>query len=163
MPHASPLWTIPFALALAACGDAPLRPSPGGVAARDTLVRSVDLRGRTLVLDGHDGHVEIDTAAGPATLRFVRTARGATRASAEERLEAVAFYEVEADALVQFVWASELEGTGVRATARVPPGADLVVELDRGTIRARGLGPEHARLRADSVVWDGARSPSPLD
>ena len=159
MPHASSYWSVPFALALAACGEVPVRPSPGRATVRDTLARTVDLRGRTLVLDGHDGRVEIDTAAGPATLQFVRTARGATRASAEERLASVAFYEVEADALVQFVWASELEGTDVQATARVPPGADVVVELDRGTIRAHGLAPGRAVLRADSVT----RSPSPLD
>jgi hypothetical protein len=152
-------------LALIGCGDGPLlEPSPGRVAARDTLTRSLDLRGRTLVLDGHDGSVRIraDTVE-RVELVLIRTARGLTAGSAEERLGSLALYEVEGDEVAQFVWSSRLEGTGVWAEARVPPDADLVVELDAGTIYAAGLDSARATLRADSVFRTPAALPVATD
>ena len=141
-----------------------MEPRPGREAARDTLTRSLDLRGRTLVLDGHDGAVRIRAApVERVELVLIRTARGLTMGSAAERLGSLALYEVEGDEVAQFVWTSELEGTGVWADVQVPPGADLVVELDAGTIYARGLDPERAYLRADSVVRVDALPPVVTD
>ena len=140
---------------LVGCADIPVEPTPGRVVARDTLERRLGLQGRTLVLDGHDGHVDIAVdSVEQVELVLVRSARGATRRSAHTRLETVMLYEVEGDEVAQFVWTSELAGTSLSVTARVPPGAHVVVELDAGTIRAAGLDPARTVLRADSVFYD---------
>ena len=147
-------WACSIAAGLmvgAGCAE-PVRPSPGRIAARDTLERRFVLGARTLVLDGHAGQVEVAASDSSAVrLRFVRSARGATRSSAERRLASVVLHEVLSDSLAQFVWSSDLDGTSVRVEGRVPVGARVVIDLDAGRIRADGLDAARTTLIADTI------------
>lgn len=133
-------------LGAAGCDD------PGRHAAERTTEHVVALGARTLVLDGTVGRIRVreSPAAGPATVRLTARARGATQRSAEQRLDLVEVDTAQDDALHQIVWRTALadglardgrDGAGLSADADVilPPGAPLVVHLERGTVQLSGV------------------------
>lgn len=135
-----PAALLALAVAVAACEAPASRPGRAEATADTTL--SVDLAGRTLVLDGTAGDVTLtaDSASTGATLVLTRRARGATRASAARRLAGVVVSVAADDEMEQVVWrASPAEGAGVSARVALPPGAHVVVHLDAGDVSARGL------------------------
>jgi len=150
------------AVLLAAC-EAPT-PRPGRAEATADTTLALDLRGRTLVLDGTAGDVTLtaDSSATGATLVLTRRARGATRASAARRLAGVTVSTAADDEMEQVVWrASPAEGAGVSARVTVPPDAHVVVHLDAGDVAARALvGPLDIETAIGAVRLDdhaGAR------
>jgi len=114
----------------------------GRAEATATEERTVALDGRTLVLDGFAGDVRIETdaAATGVRVRFDRRARGATEASARERMVAIRIEEAGDDELYQYVWRADGPGSGlsVDAVATVPPGARVVVRTGAGGVAADG-------------------------
>lgn len=132
--------TLAALLGLSAC-EAPLQPGRAEATADTTLVLALGTR--ALVLDGVSGDVRLvaDASAGDtATVVLRRRARGATRASARRRLEAVLVATSFDAEIQQVVWRSSLpDGTGADAQVRLPPGASVVVRLGAGSAEARGL------------------------
>ncbi|HEX8386933.1 MAG TPA: DUF4097 family beta strand repeat-containing protein [Rubricoccaceae bacterium] len=108
----------------------------------ETEERTVGLDGRTLVLDGFSGDVRVETSASVTgvRVRFDKRARGATEASARERMGAIRIEEASDDAIYQYVWrAGELTGgLSVDAVAVVPPGTKVVVRTGAGGVAADG-------------------------
>jgi len=139
---------------------------PGREVAAEQGERAVRLGDRTLVLNTPAGHVRVVGAdTEEVRVRYEREARGATAASASERLARVRLEEAQSGELVQFVADTDgLEGASVRLEAEVPRGAalvvqvgqgevtlsgvegDVVVEVRRGGIGAAGLSGRHVRL-----------------
>ena len=125
-------------LALAACEQ-------GGVNTTEATAeetRGVRLDGRELVLDGFAGDVSVTAVVGldEAEVVFTKRAMGTTEAQAEGRLEQIRIEEAGDGEMYQFVWRTDLEGTGsVDAEVRVPLATDVVVRLGAGEIAANGL------------------------
>lgn len=151
-------------LAVSGCGgDTPGGAQPdtaerevGRTEAADTQERTVSLNGRTLVLDGFAGDVRIETdARAPGVrVRFRRVARGATQASARNRLGLMRIDEAGDEEIYQYVWRAETdpsEGLSVDAVATVPPGTSVVVRLESGGVAADGLSGD-----LDVVIGSGA-------
>lgn len=123
--------------------------------------RSVRLDGRTLVLDGFAGDVTLtaDPAATEVSAQFTRRARGATDASAQERLREVTLNEAGDGELFQYVWRTQLhDGTSVDADVTLPPGATVVLRLGAGALQATGLaGSLDAEVGAGTAMLDAVR------
>lgn len=124
--------------------------------------RAVRLDGRQLVLDGFAGDVRITAVAGldEVEVAFTQHAMGATQNQAEGRLGEIRIEEAGDDALYQFVWRSDLDGTSVDADVRVPFGADVVVRLGAGEITVNALrGPLDVETGSGAIRADHLRSP----
>ena len=113
----------------------------GRAQASETEERGVVLGRRTLVLDSYTGTIKlIGTDENTVRLTVERLARGATEASARERLEDVKIEEAGDGEIYQFVAVSKGdEGTEVNMTAYVPRSANVNVKLDRGAIQLSGI------------------------
>ena len=159
-------------VALAGCQpSATPAAAPGLLAGRaeatEAEERTVALGGRTLVLDGFAGDVRVETLAGATgvRVRFVRRARGATEASARERLAAITIEEGSDADLYQYVWRANRptgiaeEGLSVDVVATVPPGAAVVVRTLAGGVAVDGpLGDLDVGVGAGTVVVGRAAS-----
>ncbi len=149
-------------LALAGCrqGTAP-GPLAGRAEATAAEERTVALGGRTLVLDGFAGDVRVETLAGATgvRVRFVRRARGATEASARERLAAVTIEEGSDADLYQYVWRANRpdgiaeDGLSVDVVATVPTGSAVVVRTLAGGVAVDGpLGDLDVGVGSGTVI-----------
>lgn len=131
------------AAALVGCDGETFPFARGRVEATDTHTRTLVLEGRELVLDGFAGRVtlrEVPRSDDRVVARFTRRARGATLASAADRLHGVGVDEAGDGALYQFVWRTTLAaGASVDADVAVPPGTRIVVRLGEGALAAEGL------------------------
>jgi hypothetical protein len=163
---------LPFALGsallLAACGpgndpaggargETASEATAGRAEATATEERTVALDGRTLVLDGFAGDVRVETRASAtgARVRFTKRARGATEASARERMAAIQLNEAGDGDLYQYVWRAgeQTAGLSVDAVAGVPPGTDVVVRTGTGGVAVDGaLGSLDVEAGAGTVV-----------
>lgn len=163
LPLPTAYWPLAAVLLLAGCQPtvepehAVSGPLAGRVEATADEERTVTLDGRTLVLDGFAGNVQVETDARAAwvRVRFVRRARGATEASAQARLEAISIEEGQDHELVQYVWraSGNEDGLSVDVVATVPPQARVVVRTGSGGVAADGpLAEFDAETRAGSVV-----------
>lgn len=130
----------------------------GRLEATDVETRAVRLDGRTLVLDGFAGTVTLtaDASATEVSAQFTRRARGATEASARERLADVTLEEAGDGELYQYVWRTRLDaGASVDAEVTLPPGAAIVLRLGAGTLQATGLtGSLDAEVGAGTATLD---------
>ncbi|MDX1531514.1 MAG: DUF4097 family beta strand repeat-containing protein [Rhodothermales bacterium] len=145
------LLLLPFALLVGCGGEDDVARTEEGLLrlgreeARAVTERTVRLDGRTLVLSADAGSVTVvgDPAAVEARLQFERVARGATEASAAERLERLTIEEAGDGEIYQYVVESaEVEGARVHVEAVVPANTPLVVQLDRGAVRLSGVTGE---------------------
>lgn len=153
---------LAMAVGLWSCADGPPVPRTGRAEAAADTVRTVPLKGRLLVLDGFAGTVTLrsNAVATAATVRFTRRARGATRASAAARLEAIQINEASDESIYQLVWRTTLsEGASVDAEVTLPLSAGAVVRLDRGDLAAHNLrGPLDAAVSVGEIRLDSLRS-----
>ncbi len=108
--------------------------------ARTVVERTVRLEGRTLVLDADAGSITVVGTGGEvAQLRFEQVARGATAASAQERLDRLTIEEAGDAEIYQYLLrAGDVEGARVNVEARVPATTPLHVRLERGAVRLSG-------------------------
>lgn len=124
--------------------------------------RSVRLDGRQLILDGFAGDVSLTAVPGLEVVEvaFTKRASGVGETQAEERIKQIRIEEAGDDELYQFVWRTDLEGSGaVDAEVRVPLGADVVVRLGAGDIDANGLrGSLDAETAAGEIYVDHLRT-----
>ncbi len=152
------------AVALAACTDGSLAPRTGRAEATADTTLTVDLGARALVLDGFAGDVALatDSLATRATVRLTRRARGATQASARDRLADVMIHQASDATLAQVVWRSSLaDGASVDARVTLPPGAATVVRLGAGDVTADNLdGPLDAETGTGAARLDRLRTPT---
>jgi len=149
-------------LGLAACGGNDVRVGEGGelleggIRAESTDVRGVVLAGRTLVLDGFAGDVNIvgTTEVGEqATLRFTRIARAETEAQARRRLVSISLEETGNGREYRYgTRTSRPDGAQVDIEARVPPGTHLIIHQDAGRVRVEGVGGDvEVKLTSGSI------------
>ncbi len=125
--------------------------------------RAVRLDNRELVLDGFAGDVSVTAVIGldEAEIVFTTRAKGTTERQAQARLDAVTLQEAGDGATYQFVWRSDDDVSMVRVDAivRVPLGANVVVRLGAGDVRANGLrGSLDAETGAGEIRADHMRS-----
>lgn len=156
MRHLLPLLVL---LALAGCRTS----GPGSAEATAEEVRTVRLGERQLALDGFAGDVSVTAVAGldEVEVVFTKRATGATQTQAEGRLSEIRIEEAGDDALYQYVWRSDLDGTAVDADVRVPFSADVVIRLGAGEIEVDELrGPLDAQTGSGSIRVDHLRSPT---
>ena len=146
-------------LALAACAEGGMNTTEA--TAEET--RAVRLDRRELVLDGFAGDVRVTAVVGldEAEVVFTKRAMGTTEAQAEGRLEQIRIEEAGDGEMYQFMWRTDLEGTGsVDAAVRVPLAANVVVRLGAGEIAANGLrGTLDAETGSGDVRVNHVRSP----
>lgn len=149
-------------LGLAACGGDDVRVGAGGelleggVRAESTVVRGVVLGGRTLVLDGFAGDINIvgSTRAGDQTmLRFTRIARAETETQAQRRLASITLEEAGNGREYRFgTRTSRPDGAQVDIEAVVPPGTHLIIHQDAGRVRVEGVGGDvEVKLTSGSI------------
>lgn len=170
LPTVRPLLLLVALLALPACRrpEPTVQQGPGGqlvlgdAESLETSERSVTPAGRTLVIEGFNGTVDIGVSDGPtALLRFTRRARGSDQATAADVLAGVTVTETVEDGRVRFVLSSQapaLAAVDVRGT--IPRGTYLDLVLASGTIAVRGVdGPLRIRLDNGTVQVTGAAAP----
>lgn len=135
-------------LSLAACGGEPdvSQTEEGGLVlgseeVTETLTRTVDPAGRTLVLDGFNGSVTLDgTDTDVARLSFVQHARGASAGDAREVLEQIRLEETgDAEAYRFALQVGDAARSRVDVRGEVPRGTAVRVTQERGRVRLRGL------------------------
>lgn len=153
-----------LALFLAACGsddverDADGQLQLGKEKVTEVTERSVGLGDRTLVLDVDAGSITVvGTDEAEARLRFVCVARGATEASARQRLEKLTIEEAGDEEIYQYVArANDLESIRVNVEAVVPRGAALNLRVERGGIRLSGTtGTVHVETENGAIEAAG--------
>ena len=155
---------VSLVLVFAACGsedvsrDADGQLQLGREEAREVTERSVGLGDRTLVLDVDAGSITVvGTDDDEARLRFVCVARGATQASAQQRLDKLTIEEAGDEEIYQYVArANDLESIRVNVEVLVPRAASLNLKIERGGIRLSGAtGPIRAEAENGSVEAAG--------
>ncbi len=112
----------------------------GSEEARTVVERSVQLGGRTLVIDAEAGSVTVvGTDDDEAHLRFEQVARGSSETTAQKKLGRMSIEEAGDAEIYQYVVRTErAEGTLVNIEARVPRAISLQIGLENGTVRLSG-------------------------
>ncbi len=126
------------------------------------LDRRVDLGGRTLVLEGFNGTLDLTGAgAGPAELHFTRRARGSDDAEAAAILEGVSVTEAGDGGAYRFTMrADDPSLTAVDVRGTVPRGTAVRVRLATGTVTVRATGGAvDIDLENGTVEVSGAAAP----
>ena len=153
-----------FAFFLIACGgddvsrDAEGNLQLGSEEATQTTERSVGLGNRTLVLDVDAGSITIvGTDEAETRLRFVSVARGATEASARQRLDRLTIEEAGDEEIYQyFARANDVESIQINIEALVPYGASLNLRVERGDVRLSGTsGPVRVEVENGGIEAAG--------
>lgn len=131
-----------LALIATGCHPPSEAPNPPGrtEATRDTVV-VLEPRGRTLVIDGFGGAVELTATDAPtARLTLTRRARGSSRLVAENLLETLEIGRAEDDEIIQlFLRAEQPEATAFDVRGAIPRGTPLHIRLDAGRIATEGF------------------------
>ena len=112
----------------------------GSEEARTVVERSVQLGGRTLVIDAEAGSVTVvGTDDEEAHLRFEQVARGSSETTAQKKLGRMSIEEAgDAEIYQYIVRTDKAEGTQVNVEARVPRATALQIGLENGAVRLSG-------------------------
>lgn len=131
----------------------------GAAQVEATSERGVVPGGRTLVLDGFDGRVELTGVPdSSARLTFFRQARGRDEARARELLEAVTVSESGGDQTYRYQMRTDAPGrTSVFVRGEVPESTPLRVQMESGAVEVAGVrGPVHVETTSGPVTVAGA-------